>query len=161
MLTLGVSVGADLERQGRLAEAEATARESLDKALVILGPRHPDLGSVVAVLARIKARQGHHDEADRLFRESVALKLDRDERLAIHNGEYRRIYGRYLIERRRFTDAEAELLESLRVLTRVYGTDQHPNPVDTKRALMDLYQASGQPALVERYRVPPGLYVPY
>ena len=47
------------------------------------------------------------------------------------------------------------------MLTRVYGSDQHPNPVDTKRALMALYTASGQTALAERYRVPPGLYVPY
>jgi serine/threonine-protein kinase len=160
-LALGTGVAVDLERQGRLAEAEATARESLDTASALLGPRHPDLGAVIAVLARIKARERQHDEADRLFRESVALKLDRDERLAIHNGEYRRIYGRYLIERRRFDAAEAELLESLRVLVRVYGNDQHPNPADTKRALMELYEASGQPALVERYRVPPGTYYPY
>jgi tetratricopeptide (TPR) repeat protein len=160
-LTLAGGVAVDLERQGRLAEAEATARESLEMATTLLGPRHPDLGGVVAVLAQIKARQGRHEEADRLFRESVTLKLDREERLAIHNGEFRRTYGRYLIERRRFADAETQLLESLRVLTHFYGSDRHPNPVETKRALMELYQASGQPALLERYRVPPGTYVPY
>jgi hypothetical protein len=33
--------------------------------------------------------------------------------------------------------------------------------METKRSLMALYQASGQPAMVERYRVPPGMYVPY
>jgi Tfp pilus assembly protein PilF len=113
------------------------------------------------VLAQILSRQGRYVEADRLFNEAIELKPDRDQRMTILNAELRRTYGRNLIQRRRFADAEAQLLESLRLLARAYGSESHPNPTETKRALMALYEASGQPALVERYRVPPGSYVPY
>jgi hypothetical protein len=37
----------------------------------------------------------------------------------------------------------------------------HPNVQETKRALMTLYSKTGRPDLVERYRVPPGRFVPY
>ncbi len=114
-----------------------------------------------STLATILARKGRHDEADRLFRDAIDLKPERNERLSILNAAERRIYGRYLIQRRRFADAEAQLLKSLQLLTSVYASENHPNPVETKRALMALYEASGQAALVERYRVPPGTYVPY
>ena len=159
--TIVGAVAVDLERQGRLTEAETTARSALDTVRSLIGPRHPDISGLVATLAQIVARQGRHDEADRLFKEALELRPERDERQRVHNGELRRTYGRYLTLRSRFADAESQLLDSLRVLANAYGSDQHPNPVETKRALMALYQASGQPALVERYRVPPGTYVPY
>ena len=159
--TIGGRVAIDLERQGRLMEAETMARGALDTLRSLIGPRHPDVSILLAALAQIVGRQGRHDEADRLFREALELRPERDERQLIHNGELRRTYGRYLILRSRFADAESQLLDSLRVLTQAYGTDQHPDPTETKRALMALYTASGQPALVERYRVPPGTYVPY
>ena len=160
-MTLGGSVALDLAQQGRLSEAEATALGALEMLKATLGPRHSDVATVLHALAQIRSRQGRHDEADRLFNEALALKPSVDERTGILNAELRRAYGRYLIQRRRFVDAESQLLESLRLLARAYGSDSHPNPVETKRLLMALYEASGQPALLERYRVPPGTYVPY
>ena len=32
---------------------------------------------------------------------------------------------------------------------------------ETKRALMELYRRSGKAELAERYRVPPGRFIPY
>jgi eukaryotic-like serine/threonine-protein kinase len=162
-LTLGTSVALDLERQGRLAEAEATARSALETVKTLLGPRHADVVNVLPVLAQILSRRGRHEEADRVFREAIELvqEQERGDRPSLTHAELRRTYGRYLILRRRFAEAESHLLESLRLHARFYGSENHPNPIETKRALMALYEASGQPALVERYRVPPGTYVPY
>ena len=57
--------------------------------------------------------------------------------------------------------AEAQLLESLSSLERAYGGRVHPNVHETKRVLMTLYRQTGRPDLVERYRVPPGRFIPY
>jgi tetratricopeptide (TPR) repeat protein len=160
-LTMVGGVAVALERQGRLEEAEAMAREGLATVQTRLGPRHRDVGTVLAVLASIVSRQGRHDEADRLYREAIDLKPAVNEGQSVLNGELRRVYGRFLTERRRFADAEAQLVESLNLLSRVYGSADHPNPMETKRALMALYQATGRPELVEKYRVPPGAYIPY
>jgi hypothetical protein len=91
----------------------------------------------------------------------VALKPARTERLTIQQGELRRTYGRFLTAVGRFGEAEAQLVQSLELLRSVYAREDHPNIAETRRALMELYEVSNQPALVDRYRVPPGEYVPY
>ena len=40
--------------------------------------------------------------------------------------------------------------------SRAYGSG-----VSTRRGLMALYRQAGRPELVERYRVPPGRFIPY
>jgi eukaryotic-like serine/threonine-protein kinase len=155
------AVAIDLERQGRLAEAEATARESLGTLQRILGTRHSDVGTALLRLAHILFRQGRHAEADQLYREAIELKPPHNERQSIDNAETRRAYGRFLTQQRRFADAEEQLLRSLELLETAYAAKDHPNTIETKRALMELYGAWAKPEMVERHRVPPGEYISY
>lgn len=60
----------------------------------------------------------------------------------------------------RFPQAEPLLLEALAGLERVYDAS-HPNRVDARRALFELYTAWGHADEAERYRVPPGTFYPY
>ena len=66
-----------------------------------------------------------------------------------------------LLRRRDYPRAEQQLLQSLDHLQQAYGGAPHPNVEETKRALMALYRESNKPELVERYRVPPGRFIPY
>jgi hypothetical protein len=72
-----------------------------------------------------------------------------------------RSYGLLLLRRGDYQRAEEQLLQSLTQLEQAYRNSDHPNVQETKRALMQLYSQWGKPELVERYRVPPGRYVPY
>jgi serine/threonine-protein kinase len=155
------AVAVALEREGRLAEAEMTARQALEMMQGILGPRHPDAGVVMGWLAHIHFSQGRHADADARYREAIELTPADSEGRTILQAEIRRAYGRVLVEQRRFTEAEAELLRSLDLLTSALPTAEHPNIQETRRALMALYSAWNKPALVERHRVPPGEYVSY
>ena len=55
----------------------------------------------------------------------------------------------------------ARVLESLDIMLDVYPDQEHPNVVESKRALMELYAAWNRPDQVERYRVPPGQFIAY
>ena len=47
------------------------------------------------------------------------------------------------------------------MLVEAYGGPVHPNVQEIERALMELYEQLGKPDMVERYRVPPGRFIPY
>jgi hypothetical protein len=66
-----------------------------------------------------------------------------------------------LLRRGDVARAEAQLLQSLSHLEQLYGGQSHPNVQETRRGLMALYRQAGRPELVERYRVPPGRFIPY
>jgi eukaryotic-like serine/threonine-protein kinase len=148
-----------LERQGRLEEAEATAREAIELWTRTVGPGHRAVGAGTERLASILYRQGRIEEADRLYRIAIAFELDPDGNPTIA-AERRRDFGRMLTARGAYPEAEAELLESLRALQERHGPD-HPNTQETKRALMELYEARGDPEQAERYRVPAGRFTGY
>jgi eukaryotic-like serine/threonine-protein kinase len=156
-----VALALALERQGRREEAEIMVREALEVLRNTLGREHRVVAGVLLTLAQIVAERGRVAEADTLYREAVELGLPRDEEQQLANGEMRRVYGRFLTGQRRFVDAQQQLLRSLRMLTAAYGSADHPNPLETRRALMELYSAWGRPELVEFHRAPPGQYFRY
>ena len=150
-----------LELQGRLDEAEALSRQALELWVRVLGPGNRSVAAGLPRLASILARQGRFEEADQLYREALSIRIALGQGQTVVMAEARRLYGRALIARRRFPDAEEQLLESLAILERAFSDPDHPNTRDTRRALMELYAAWGKPDLVERHRVPPGVFVPY
>ena len=101
--------------------------------------------------------QRRYAEADRVY--ESAFELVRTS--GVINGEMRRDYGLMLLRRGDTAGAETQLLQSLSSLEQAYNGQTHPNVQETKRALMTLYTETGQPELVERYRVPPGRFIPY
>ena len=147
-----------LARQGRLAEAEPLAREALDLTVKAVGKTHQIVASSrLPLIAEILDTQRRFAEADRVY--ESAFELVRTS--GVINGEIRRDYGLMLLRRGDTAGAETQLLQSLSSLEQAYNSQTHPNVQETKRALMTLYTGTGQPELVERYRVPPGRFIPY
>jgi eukaryotic-like serine/threonine-protein kinase len=153
------SLAGALERQGRLTEAESLTRQAIATYDRILGPHHYVAGAAIARLASILQGQGRIAESDSLYQLAVATQLEREDGDAAL-AELRRAYGRSLLQRRAWEPAEAQLLESLRLLEAWSGSD-HPNTRETRRALSELYTAWGRPDRAEAYRVPPERFVAY
>ena len=148
----------ELSRQGRTREAETLMLQALDLSRRRLGATHSVIAhSRLPALAEIYERQGRHADADRTYREAIGATTTG----GIVPGEMRRNYGRTLIERGAYAAAEEQLLTSLQMMERAYAGRTHPNVQESMRALMELYERWGKRDLVERYRVPPGRYVPY
>jgi len=147
-----------LARLRRLAEAETLARESLALTIRAMGPGHQVVASSrLPLLAQIFEFQRRHAEADQTYEAAIA-KLATS---GVLNGEVRRQYAVVLLGRGDVAGAEAQLLQSLSSLELAYGGRVHPNVHETKRVLMTLYRRTGRPDLAERYRVPPGRFIPY
>jgi eukaryotic-like serine/threonine-protein kinase len=149
-----------LALQGRLDEAEALAREAVDIWSRELGPNHVSVAVGLARLADILEDQGRHEEADELFLGAIRIQVALEEDAIAPAAETRRAFGRVLTARRDYHAAEEQLLESLRLLEGLRGPD-HPNTQETKRALMELYQAWGDLEKAERHRVPAGRFIAY
>jgi serine/threonine-protein kinase len=148
----------ELMRQRRLDEAEALARQALDLSARTLGPRSPVIPNArMPFLAEVLEKKGMHAEADRIYRSAI----EQTPLEGVVPGQMHRGYGLMLLRRRDHATAEEQLLQSLAKLEQAYLGADHPNVQETMRALMELYRQWGKPDLVERYRVPPGRYVPY
>jgi serine/threonine-protein kinase len=148
----------EIARQGRLTEAETLAREALDLSVRLQGPRSQSVtSSRLPMLAGILNQQQRYREADEVFR--VAFEqAQRPSNVIV--GQMHRQYGLMLLGRKDYAGAERQLHQSLDLLVEIYSGQSHPNVQETKRALMSLYQQMGRPDEVERYRVPPGRFIP-
>lgn len=152
------SLASVLAALGRTREAEAPAREALGLSIRAMGQGHQVVTTRrMPLLAHVLDLQRRHGEADEVFRQAFEL-VQRPSHVRI--GQMHREYGLMLLRRGDHARAERQLLESLAMLEQAYS-GAHPNIDETKRALMSLYGQLGKPELVERYRVPPGRYVPY
>jgi tetratricopeptide (TPR) repeat protein len=78
-----INLGDVLYHEGRYAEAEKLARETLDIRRRVLGPEHPDTASSAYSVGCILARKGNRDEALSLVREAVDHGLSPRADLAI------------------------------------------------------------------------------
>ena len=147
----------ELARQGRLSEAESLAKQALELSIRTVGARHPVIAtSRLPLLADIYDLQGRHAAADETYRAAFEQLTSG----GVMVGQMHRDYGLLLLRRTDHPRAEQQLLRSLTVLEQAYPAG-HPNVDETKRALMELYRQMGKPASIERYRVPPGRFVPY
>jgi hypothetical protein len=127
----------------------------------VFGASHPAGTATAVILASILYQMGRMEEGDALYRDVLEVRLGGASARGISAGEQRRNYGRLLLEYGHFPEAEAQLLESLAILEAAYRGPSHPNVQESRRALMELYEAWGKPELVERYRVPPGRFYVY
>ena len=142
-----------LARSGHHDQALKLGTEALDLARRIRGPDHSTIAALfLPALARIHEANARFAEADSLYRQALAMAEGVD---------LMRDYGRFLIRRGAYTDAETRLLGLLALQESWENGESHPATTETKRALMELYTAWGRPGEVERFRVPPGRYIPY
>ena len=147
----------EIARQGRYAEAETLARQALDLTIRTLGARHSAVPTVrLPLLASILDGQRRYEEADRIYASAFEQTLP-----GPITGQMRRDYGLMLLRRGDYARAEQQLLQSLSILELSYRNSPHPNIDESKRALMQLYGRLGRQDAVERYRVPPGRFIPH
>ena len=149
-----------LARQGRLGEAESLVRDALAHRDRTQGPRDEARHRSLATLGWILSLRDRWDEAQEAWNEALTLRLDALGRDDIVLAELRRRWGRILSESGRFEEAEPLLLTALDGLRRSYEPD-HPNRVDGRRALHELYTAWGRPEQAEAFQVPDGSFYPY
>ena len=143
---------------GRLAEAEPLAREALDLTVKALGKTHQTRRLVPATAHRGNPRNAAAlRRSDRVY-ESAFEQVAHERRHQRRDATRLRLM---LLRRGDTAGAETQLLQSLSSLEQAYNSTTHPNVQETRRALMTLYTETRQPELVERYRVPPGRFIPY
>jgi serine/threonine-protein kinase len=145
--------------QGGLDEAEEILREALAHGERTRGgslDRHQNLSDLGWVLSL----QGRWSEARAAFEDAFTLRLrvGGPDDIILH--ELYRRWGRILTRAGRHAEAEPHLLEARAGLGRVYAAD-HPNHVDARRALHELYTAWGKPDEATAYRVPAGVFHAY
>ncbi len=152
-----LAVADELVPQGRLAEADSLDQSALEIFRASLSEGHPALADAFEGLAHVREAQGRIDEGEALLRQAVAARRGKTNATAV--GESHRTLGRYLIRHGRYAAAEPELLEAVRLMGDL--GDLHPNAIDSKRALFELYTAWGRPEDAARWKVPPGGFIPY
>jgi serine/threonine-protein kinase len=146
---------------GRLGEAERMARQAVALAQRTLGAHHPELAGLWERVAAVLAEQHRWAAADSVYDASARIRAINGLERSIGLAEAERARGRMHMRARRFPAAEAALRLSLSIMEERYPDASHPNRVDSRRALFELYTAWGRPTDAEKYRVPPGRFIPY
>lgn len=145
------NVGSVLMALDRLEEAEPLLREAMAASERVLGERHPNALIFKTNYASLRHRQGMHEEAiERLLNtEPIAREI-------FVGGQTRRLadllkaLGRARVglgyDPERFALAEGNLLEAHDLYVRTRG-ESHPDTMDCRRALFELYTAwhAGEP----------------
>ena len=146
------NLGALLERQGKLDEAEPLLRKALEASRATLGDRHPHTLRSINNLGRLLKDQGKLDEAEPLLRE--ALQATRATLGNRHPGTLAAIHdlGALLKDQGKLDEAEPLLREALEARRATQG-DRHP---DTIAAMLDPTQGKldeAEPLLREALEV--------
>ncbi len=138
------NLAAVLSRQGRDADSEPLAQESID-ILRKVRPRHPKLATALNNLGLMLASKGREPEAESLLRESLAIRrgvlppLHPDQAQTLSN------LGWLLTSLHRFDEAEPLLASALDIRRKAFGPG-HVLTADATGSLGMLYLERGQPA---------------
>jgi tetratricopeptide (TPR) repeat protein len=147
--------------QGRLDEAEEMLRDILARLETAFADSYDAVVRTKTKLATVLFAQARMEEGDRYFHEALASRAGDSPTSRIVEAELRRDYGRLLHEHGRHGEAEDQMLASLSILETAYPDVNHPNVVESRRALMRLYESTSRPELAERYRAPEGRFFAY
>ncbi len=139
------------QAQGRTEEAGKLFEETLETCRRVLGAQNPQTAQVMAALGKLRYEFGQFAAADALLQEAIASF-----RAAFPAGDTETAaallaYGRCLVKLGRFEDAEAALLEAQRDLAAAFGEEVQQTR-DAVAALVELYEAWGQPGAAARWR---------
>jgi hypothetical protein len=104
---------------------------------------HPLVLTIDGSLATMIAALGRDAEAERLFKRTLAARI---EALGADHPDVANnllAYGRFLAERKRYAEAEPLLVQSHAMRRKLLG-DKHPETIRSARQLIALYQAIGE-----------------
>jgi len=138
--------------RGDVPAAETLARSALRMRRRLLGDSHPAVATSLIDLGRaLAAGESHGDEAESAFERAGVIRRDltlADNWLA---AQARVELAKLWIAQRRFDEAEAPLIDALDALCDALG-DRDPRARACALELSRLYEATGRPALAEKYR---------
>jgi eukaryotic-like serine/threonine-protein kinase len=125
-----VNIATLLTASGRLDEAQAAFAEALPRFERTYGPEHPDTVHSVYAYGVLRFKQHAYAEAERLFRQALAIqvKLFPDDHTNI--ADTRVDLGKTLTELRRFDEAASLLTRAHEAFLKAYGADA----ADTREA---------------------------
>ncbi len=141
-----------LLEDGDLASAEPLLRESLEMRKKLLGADHADVASTMTLLAVFLIETGRYEEALTLATGAKGILLKALAADHWRTASAAAAEGGALAGLKRFDEAEKLLLASYKVLHKDKSA-LHIYVTGSSRWLAKLYQAMGQPAKADRYRV--------
>ncbi len=111
------------DQQGHYRDAEKLLNETVEVQRRVLGPKNPELLLSLNTLSNVYYDQGRYDESEKLAREVAtgygSLKLEDSRDM----GAARVALGRALMGEKRYPQAEPELLEAERLLSKAKGVE--------------------------------------
>jgi tetratricopeptide (TPR) repeat protein len=140
-----ISISSSLFALDRAAEAGAALEEALADAKRVFGPDHPDVGTIMTQLARVRATESRHEEAVALLEQAEQLYVrsagaDHPNRVGIANG-----LGLELEELGRYDEAIAKLQQALEIARRILPED-HPEVHRVGQNLANALRRAGRPS---------------
>jgi serine/threonine protein kinase/tetratricopeptide (TPR) repeat protein len=111
------------DQQGHYGDAEKLLDETVEVQRRVLGPKNPELLLSLNTLSNVYYDQGRYDESEKLAREVAtgygSLKLEESRDM----GAARVALGRAFVGEKRYPQAESELLEAERLLSKAKGVE--------------------------------------
>ena len=145
------NLGAAIELQGRLAEAQSLLEEGLRAARTTLAEDDPRVLVFTANIARIRIARGDAAGAEPLLRWVVSTRQRRYPQDAWRTAEAQSLLGSALMVRRRYEEAEPLMLEAARVL-KPLGLAQARERRANRARLAALYTATGRLQQADAFR---------
>jgi eukaryotic-like serine/threonine-protein kinase len=143
-----------LQEKGDLAEAEKLYQQALALRRKLLGETHAETATSIANLGGVYFVRGEYTEALRLYRQALDIHrqaLPPDHWIINRTRSY---LGGCLLKLQRYREAEEQLLLAHDGLKTARG-EQHALTRKAVSRLIELYEASGQPAKAAPYRALP------
>jgi len=139
----------------RYEEAERLGRRCVELRRRALSDEHPETLEAMGLLAGVCAKQGRHEEAERLYLTVQGTQL----RLGTQDDKVlRQLVGlaALYVEQARYADAEPLLLQEFQRRENLFGPE-HSHTVALLNQLVNLYDAWGKPdeAATWRAKLPP------
>jgi tetratricopeptide (TPR) repeat protein/CHAT domain-containing protein len=134
---------AQLDEQGRYAEAEPLLKRSLAIVEKTLGPNHPAVAEPLNALANLYYHQGRYKEAEPLFKRSLAIFEKKFGSNQIDVGTLLSNLANLYTSQGRYKDAEPMYKRSLAISEKTLGRN-HFDVAATLNNLAGLYKSQGR-----------------
>ncbi len=137
---------------GRLAEAEATAREAVELARRGFGEDHQVHAGVLGTLAHALQRRGRFAEAESTYRRAIDIRSRANGPNSRSVGVMRADLGAMLAAQGRAAEAERELLAGLTIVEQTALPEDEEEFQKILRSIVVFYEGTGRPDDAARFR---------
>lgn len=136
---------------GDHAQAQALFREALTTHRTLLPEGHPDLAEPLMGLGLVTLETGNAEDARSLLREALDIRRSKLQENHWLIGQAESALGACLTALEEYGEAEVLLLDGAETIAATLG-DKHKLTLETRRRLVDLYEAWDRPKLAAEWR---------